>query len=141
MRGTSGLLVLLGLSVLLTFACGSAPPAAATTINLTQTDAGKTVQARVGDTLRVTLEETFPVPGSSLVWKVSSSNASILAPGATTGQPSPGPGVKQFTYQADFAASAAGQAVLQAHGYTSCEAMAKPSCPDQEFTISVTVSA
>ena len=111
------------------------------TITLTQADAGRTVHASIGATVQVVLDEEFPVPGSSLVWSVRSSNASVLSPGTTTGQPSPGPGVKTFTYTADFRASATGQALLLAHGATTCEAMAKSSCPDKDFDVTVTVGS
>ena len=43
------------------------------------------------------------------------------------------------TYTADFRAITAGQALLDAKGATTCEAMAKSSCPDQHFTITVVV--
>ena len=34
----------------------------------------------------------------------------------------------------------AGQALLAAKGATTCEAMAKSSCPDQQFTVTVVVT-
>jgi hypothetical protein len=45
------------------------------------------------------------------------------------------------TYTADFLALTSGQALLNAHGTTSCEAMAKASCPDRAFQITVVVRA
>ena len=142
MRGTAAKLALLGFFSVLLAACGAAPrPADGAVITVTLGEARTTVQARVGDTVRVVLDEAFPVPGSSLVWSVASSDASILSPGPTSGQPSPAPNVKKFTYRADFSASAAGQALLLAHGVTSCEAMAKSSCPDKDFQVTVTVGA
>jgi hypothetical protein len=49
-----------------------------------------------------------------------------------------GPG-RADTYTADFRAISAGQALLDAKGATTCEAMAKSNCPDQHFTITVVV--
>jgi hypothetical protein len=91
--------------------------------------------------VRITLEDDYPVPGSSVVWNVTSSNEAVLAPGAvsrSTPVPS-GPG-KHDTYTGDFSAKAPGQAVLDAHGTTTCEAMVKRSCPDRDFKITVIVT-
>jgi hypothetical protein len=137
-----GILVTLGvLAITVTGACGGVPaPASGTTIVLHQTDAGKTFNVRGGDTVRIVLDDTYPVPGSSLVWTVASSPAAILQPGATTRSPQVrnGPG-RTDTYTADFRAISAGQALLDAKGATTCEAMAKSNCPDQHFTITVVV--
>jgi hypothetical protein len=137
-----GILVTLGvLAITVTGACGGVPaPAGGTTIVLHQTDAGKTFNVRGGDTVRIVLDDTYPVPGSSLVWTVASSPAAILQPGATTRSPQVrnGPG-RTDTYTADFRAISAGQALLDAKGATTCEAMAKSNCPDQHFTITVVV--
>jgi FtsP/CotA-like multicopper oxidase with cupredoxin domain len=125
-------------------ACGSVPtpaaPASGSTVAVGQAEAGQTVQVKVGDTVRVTLQDGFPVPGAALVWNVTSANETVLAPAAisrSTPVPS-GPG-RYDTYTADFHANAAGQAVLDAHGATSCEAMPKQNCPDRDFRITVVV--
>ena len=135
-------LLTLGVFALTTAAaCGGVPgPAAGTTIVLHQTDAGKTFNVRGGDTVRVVLDDNYPVPGSSLVWTVVSSPATILQPGTAsrTQQVKNGPG-RTDTYTAEFHAVSAGQAVLDAKGATTCEAMAKSNCPDQHFTITVVV--
>jgi hypothetical protein len=121
-------------------ACGSAiGPASPQVVELGLNQAGHSVQVRVGDHVKVTLEDQFPVPGSSLVWRVTSSPSGVLALEAESG-PSPQPGLRSSNYTAKFAARSAGQAVLTAHGATTCEAMAKQSCPDREFQITVTVS-
>jgi hypothetical protein len=134
-------LALAGLSVVLTFACGSpAIPGAHRTVIVGEADAGKTVQVRVGDTVRVALHESFPVPGSSLVWDVSSSAPSVLAAGKVTRDPAVRPRVGQVSYTADFTAAAAGQAQLIARGSTTCEAMSKVGCPNRDFTTTVMVS-
>jgi predicted secreted protein len=123
-------------------ACGSAAANPATrTIDLVEKDAGTTVQVRAGDTVRVQLVESFPVPGSSLVWDVTSSDRAVLSviKAERTPQSRSGPGGTD-TYTAFFSAANAGQATLTAHGATTCEAMAKQSCPDRNFTISVVVA-
>jgi hypothetical protein len=140
MRGTRGGLGLLALFLALTAACGA--PAAGgggQVVELGLNDAGRTVHVHVGDVIEVTLEDQFPVPGSSLVWRVTDSPESVLAPESET-VPTPAPAAGDVPYSARFAARAAGEAVLTAHGATSCEAMAKQSCPDREFTITVEVS-
>jgi hypothetical protein len=96
---------------------------------------------KVGDTVRVTLQDDYPVPGSSLIWNVASSNEAVLTPGvASRSTPVPsGPG-NHDTYTGDFSATAPGQAVLDAHGTTTCEAMTKQNCPDRDFKITVVVT-
>jgi predicted secreted protein len=124
------------------FACGAATVApAGQTVTLVEKDAGRTVHVRTGDIVRVQLVESFPVPGSSLVWDVTSTDASVLAGVKTerTPQVRSGPGGSD-TYTAFFKAGGEGQTLLNAHGATSCEAMAKPSCPDRNFTITVVVA-
>jgi hypothetical protein len=137
------ILVILGvLLVGAVSACGGVPaPAAGSTVLLSKSDAGKTVTVHGGDTIRITLDDTYPVPGSSLVWTVGSSASSVLQAGTTnrTKQVKNGPG-RTDTYTADFHAIGAGQAVLNASGATTCEAMAKTNCPDQQFAITVTVT-
>jgi predicted secreted protein len=123
-------------------ACGGTPaPAAGSTILLNQSDAGKTFSVRGGDTVRIILDDNYPVPGSSLVWNVASSSTSVLQPGTVTRSPQvrSGPG-RTDTYTAEFRAMTAGQAMLAAKGATTCEAMAKSSCPDQQFTVTVVVT-
>jgi len=123
-------------------ACGSATAAPASrTVDLAEKDAGSTVQVRAGDTLRVQLIESFPVPGSSLVWDVTSTDPAVLSmiKAERTPQARTGPGGTD-TYIAFFDASHTGRASLNAHGATSCEAMVKQSCPDRNFTITVVVS-
>jgi predicted secreted protein len=137
-----GIFVTLGvLAITVTGACGGVPaPAAGTTIVLHQTDAGKTFNVRGGDTVRIVLDDNYPVPGSSLVWNVAGTPATVLQAGTVTRSPQVknGPG-RTDTYTAEFRAITAGQAVLDAKGATTCEAMAKSNCPDQHFTITVIV--
>jgi hypothetical protein len=95
----------------------------------------------VGDTVRVKLVEDRPVPGSSLSWDVTSSLPSVLQAGSVTRNPATMTPVGSDTYTADFLALTAGQTTLNAHGTTSCEAMAKANCPDRVFEITVVVRA
>lgn len=123
-------------------ACGGAPaPPAGSTVVLHESDAGKTVSVRAGDMIQIMLADSYPVPGSSLVWNVHSSPASILQPGTVIRSRSvrSGPG-RTDTYTADFRAIGAGQAALDAKGATTCEAMLKQYCPDRQFTITVMVT-
>lgn len=119
--------------------CGTTVHGAGATIVLGEQDGGRTVQVSVGDTVRVTLTETRPVPGSSLAWEVTSSLPSVLRAGSVTRNPATMMPVGSDTYTADFLAVGSGQAVLDVHGTTSCEAMAKQNCPDRDFKISVVV--
>jgi hypothetical protein len=128
-------------AVMAVVACGGTPASAGgTTILLHLSDAGKTFNVHGGDTVRIVLDDNYPVPGSSLVWTVTGTPTSVLEPGPWTRskQVSSGPG-RTDTYTADFHVISAGQAVLDAKGATTCEAMAKSSCPDQHFTITVVV--
>jgi hypothetical protein len=121
--------------------CGAVTHAAGSTVELGQQDAGRTVQVNVGDTVRIKLVEDRPVPGSSVIWAVTSSLPSVLQAGTVTRDPATMTPVGSDTYTADFMAVTAGQALLNAHGTTSCEAMAKSSCPDRVFQITVVVRA
>ena len=124
-------------------ACGGATAAPASrTVDVGEKDAGSTVQVRAGDTLRMQLVESFPVPGSSLVWDVTSTDLAVLSviKAERTPQTRSGPGGTD-TYIVFFDASHAGRASLDAHGATSCEAMAKQACPDRNFSVTVVVSA
>lgn len=120
---------------------GAAVTPAAHPFTLGEKDAGTTIHARVGDSIRVQLVESFPVPGSSLVWDVTTSDPTVLAVVKTerTPQVRSGPGGND-TYTATFSAAGGGQALLNAVGATTCEAMVKQSCPDRNFTITVVVA-
>jgi hypothetical protein len=137
-------LVALGVfGVMAAVSCGGSPAnQAASTIVLKETDANKTFNVHGGDTVRVVLIDTYPVPGSSLVWTVSASPAGVLKASSQNRSPQvrdAGPG-RSDTYTAEFLATSAGQAVLDARGATTCEAMAKSGCPDRQFTITVIVA-
>jgi len=121
--------------------CGAVTHASGSTVELGQQDAGRTVQVSVGDTIRIKLVEDRPVPGSSVTWAVTSSVPSVLQAGSVTRNPATMTPVGSDTYTADFLAVTGGQALLNAHGTTSCEAMAKVNCPDRDFQITVVVRA
>ena len=122
-------------------ACGQASSASAPqTLVVGQDQAGKTFQAKVGDTVRMTLKEEFPLPGVSLVWNVSSSAPEFLKLDKVTRDPEVRPRAGDVTYTADFTAIAAGQANLIAAGSRTCEAMAKPACPIIDFMIEVLIA-
>ena len=127
------------LAVVVAAACGSIGPAhTPATLVVKEDAAGKTIQAQVGDTVQVELTESFPVPGSSLVWDVSSSAPSVLKLASVTRDPAERPRQGTVQYTADFAAAASGEAKLFARGSQTCEAM--PSCPQRDFTVTVEVS-
>lgn len=131
---------LLVLAVALVAACGGSigPAHTPATIVVKEDAAGKTIQAHVGDTVKVQLTESFPVPGSSLTWDVSSSAPSVLKLSNVTRDPAERPRQGTVQYTADFAAAAGGEAKLFARGSQTCEAM--PTCPQKDFTVTVDVS-
>jgi hypothetical protein len=123
-------------------ACGGAPAQrAGSTVVLHEADAGKTFTVHGGDKVQIVLTDTYPVPGSSLVWNVAGSPVTVLKAGTAnrTPQVRNGPG-RTDTYTADFLAVGAGQAVLDAKGARTCEAMQPSACLDQHFTITVVVA-
>lgn len=132
-------IVFLLLTVALVACGGSIGPAHnPTTIAVTQDSAGKTLTAHVGDTIDVQLQESFPVPGSSLTWDVSTSAPSVLKLDKVTRDPAERPRQGTVKYSADFSATASGEAKLFARGSQTCEAML--TCPQQDFTVTIDVS-
>jgi len=121
-------------------ACGGSigPAHVPTTIVVNQDSAGKTISAHVGDTIEVQLQESFPVPGSSLTWDVSTSSPSVLKLGKVTRDPAERPRQGTVKYTADFSATTSGEAKLFARGSQTCEAM--PVCPQKDFTVTIDVS-
>ncbi len=137
MKARTVLTTVTPLIVLALMACGSSSTAARTpsTIVVKEDAAGQTLQAYVGDTVRVELTESFPVPGSSLTWDVSSSAPSVLKLAKVTRDPATRPQRGTVSYTADFTVAASGQATLFARGSQTCEAMA--TCPQKNFTVTV----
>lgn len=120
--------------------CGGSvtPVRTPVTIVVNQDTAGKTVAAHVGDTIEVRLEESFPVPGSSLTWDVSTSAPGVLKLDKVTRDPAERPRQGNVKYTADFSATAGGEAKLFARGAQTCEAMT--TCPQKDFTVTIDVS-
>ena len=114
------------------------PAASPVSLSLTQSDAGRRISVPAGSTLHLALQDQFPFPGSSLVWSANSSDPNVLAL-TSESMPSPAPGAGDLPYVATFQARSPGTAILKAHGATTCEAMPKPACPDQGFSITITV--
>lgn len=123
-------------------ACGSvsgSQAASHATIVVGQDQAGKTVDAKVGDTVRINLTEEFPVPGSSLTWDVTSSRPTLLKPDKVTRDPAERPRQGSVAYAAFFTATGSGSADLIARGSRTCEAMAGPGCQNVNFTVTVRI--
>jgi hypothetical protein len=111
-----------------------------TALVLKQTDANHNFSISAGSTVQVQLYDQFPVPGSATIWSVTSSNSSVLSLVSEV-VPSPLPAAGPALYSATFMASSPGVSVLNAHGATTCEAMLKTACPDQDFIITILVVA
>lgn len=129
------------LAVAATLACGTTTSNSARVsgvILLDENWANKTVDALVGQIVRVQLTESFPVPGSSLTWDVSSNAPGVLKLDKVTRDPAERPRQGTVTYTAYFSAVGSGEAKLFARGSQTCEAM--PTCPQKDFTVTVDVS-
>lgn len=122
--------------------CGSAAPSpvgkpSPAALVLSEKDFGHSFTAVPGQQVEVNLTDRRPFPGSSLVWTVTSSDASALSPaGETLGSAAP---ARDDAYRATFTAHGSGTATLNAIGKTTCEAMQKSACPDrtERFTIRI----
>jgi hypothetical protein len=136
-----GLVVILGVFAFVLLRLGAlSPHLQPTTLTLSDTNAGSSFTIATGSTIQVQLQDQFPVPGSSLVWSLSSSDSSVLAP-LPVSSPTPRPALGNVPVTFTFHASAAGTSLLHAHGATSCEAMLKSACPDKDFSITIIVGA
>ena len=140
MRSTVLIAVLISILAMAVACGGTATPVAAhSTIVVGQDQAGKTVDAKVGDTVRVKLTEEFPLPGSSLVWDVTSSRPTLLKLDKVTRDPAERPRQGNVAYTADFVAKSGGSADLIARGSRTCEAMAAPACQSINFTVTIRI--
>ena len=126
----SGTVVVLGLLT----ACGAPPTPAASIQSLTEADAGRSIELRVGDQLEVTLPGN---PTTGFQWEVGSVDTSVIKP---SGEPefkssssALGSG-GQFTLR--FEAVAPGQTTLKLIYHRPFE---KDTPPAQTFEVSVTV--
>ena len=129
--------LLLGMALLA--ACGRpAVVSAGDPVTLTEASFGSTVRVVVGQVVIVRMTDSRPVPGSSLVWTVTSSDPAILQ--AQSAQHDAAAPMRDGAYTARFLARGAGTAKLHAAGATTCEAMQKSGCPDRAGEITVEVS-
>src|SRR5689334_9070611 len=60
-------------------ACIGNPPATPAPRFLGSSDNGKTISIRRGQSIELTLENSYGPPGSSLTWQASSSNPAVLS--------------------------------------------------------------
>jgi hypothetical protein len=128
----------LAAAVAMAMACGAVAPSAPASQRLVlhEADAGKTVTVHRGDTVEVVLSQPRPAPGVSLLWLATSSAPAVLRPTAAAVSPVNAAG---GSYVADFAAQAAGSALLTAHGTQRCEAMLPSACKQPVLTFDVVV--
>lgn len=133
------------MAALLSVACGSpsagspgpGSTATPTPIRVTETDFGQTIRASQGQSVEVELIDRRPVPGSSLVWSVSSTDAAVLE--LKSELPGVAAPMKDSVYRAWFVARRAGTAKIHAAGATTCEAMLKSGCPDRSADVTIQV--
>jgi len=109
-------------------------------LTLHQQDSGRHYTVHVGDTVRVDLLDTFPVPGSSTVWTADSSNPSVLSRTSTSRETPASIMGGQAHYIATFKARKSGEATIQLTGAARCEAMNPAFCPQPSGAIALTVS-
>jgi inhibitor of cysteine peptidase len=115
-------------------ACGAEPSSAAPTTRLTEADAGRSIELRVGNILEVTLPGN---PTTGFQWEVGAGDSTILKlSGEPVFEPSSGAlgGGGQSTLR--FQAIAAGQTPLKLIYHRPFE---KDTPPAQTFEVTVTV--
>ena len=122
----------------LAYASVSSNPQQSNSLVLTAASSGHTFTMAVGQTVQIQLQDAWTVPGSSLVWNVTASDSNVLATLSVPKPPSPHfGGTTPVTFS--FRAHSSGFSILNALGSTTCEAMAKASCPDQQFSVTILV--
>jgi predicted secreted protein len=109
-------------------------------LTLHQQDSGRHYTVHVGDTVKVDLLDTFPVPGSSTVWTADTSDATVLTRVSTTRERPASIMGSQAHYIATFKAQKSGDATIKLVGAASCEAMNPAFCPQPSGSIALTVS-
>ena len=121
--------------------CGSpvlgAPGA---TLTLHEADFGHRYSVHAGDSVRLDLLDTFPVPGSSVVWNAASADPSILLLVSSTRATPAAIAHSQAHYVAVFRAVKPGKATIQAVGTARCEAMNPAFCPQPAGSIRIEIS-
>lgn len=112
----------------------SVPPPA---VVLHESDFGRTITLAVGQEIRLQLIDARPVPGSSTTWDASSSLPAVLEVTNQVHERTAAAG--DGSYVATLVARAPGSAAIDVRGLTTCEAMAKTSCPDRTAVIAVRI--
>lgn len=126
--------------VLVLSACAALAAAPAAQLTLHEQDFGHTFPVRVGDTVNVDLLDTFPVPGSSVVWTGDTSDTTVLSRLSTTREKPAAIANTEAHYLAIFKALKRGTATIQLVGAAQCEAMNPAFCPAHTGAITITVS-
>ena len=103
-------------------------------------DSGRTVAVHPGDTVKLDLLDTYPVPGSSVIWTADTSDASVLARLSSSRETPAGIAHSQAHYTAVFKALKQGTATVWMTGAARCEAMNPAACPQPSGSITVTIS-
>jgi hypothetical protein len=132
--------VLLGPCVIALSACAAFASAPPSQLTLHQQDFGRQYSIHVGDTVKVDLLDTFPVPGSSVVWSAASTDPSVMTRISETRETPATIARSQAHYIAIFKAEKSGAATIKLSGAARCEAMNPAACPQQSGTMTVTVS-
>ena len=96
-------------------------------IRVTEADFGQTVKVSPGQSVDVELIDRRPVPGSSLVWSVSSTDPAVLE--LKSEQPGVAAPMKDSVYRAMFVARRAGTAKIHAAGTTTPRQCSKAAAP------------
>lgn len=103
-------------------------PLSPTTIHLVAADSGRTVEARVGDIVEVTLVNVFGVPGSSTTWDAATTDGAIMTRTASHANPSGGLVGRHADYVALFTMVGPGLGTITGSAHATCEAMNPESC-------------
>jgi hypothetical protein len=125
---------------LMVSACAAVAAAPAAPLTLHEQDSGHTFSVHVGDTVKVDLLDTFPVPGSSVVWTADTSDAAVLSRLGSTRETPAGIANSQAHYVATFQAVKIGTVTIQIVGAAHCEAMNPAFCPAHTGSITIAVS-
>lgn len=120
-------------------ACGAVAGAPGASVTVHEQDAGHAYSIHVGDTLNVDLLDSFPVPGSSIVWNADTSDGTVLSRVSATRETPSGIAHRQAHYLATFKALKSGKAIIQMVGTARCEAMNPAFCPQPSGAVAVRI--
>jgi len=121
-------------------ACAAFASAPQPVLTLHGQDSGRGVAVHQGDTVKLDLLDTFPVPGSSVIWTADTSDASVLARVSNSRETPAGIAHSLAHYTAVFRALKQGTAAIRMTGVARCEAMNPAACPQPSGSIAVTIS-